>query len=133
MMGVIPLIIVSLAGMIASPRSSADQMYLGSCANDNTIDAGHIVFACTQVLTNCAMTIHAADCYLALYYRGLAEERLEKNEAAVRDFGLSIKIDPSFPGTWVALGEMSEKLGQTDPTMAMLDTMVPPIPTAHRS
>lgn len=120
----IALIAILFVGLFVSPRSSADQTYLGSCANDNTTDPGHIVFACTQILTNCAMTIHAADCNLALYYRGLAEERSEKYEAAVRDFGLSIKVDPSFPGAWVALGQMSEKLGQTDPTMAMLDAMV---------
>lgn len=124
MVGVIALIVVSLAGMIASPRSSADQTYLGSCVNDRTIDASRIVFACTQILANCAMTIHAADCNLVLYYRGLAEERLENHEAAVRDFGFSIRLDPSFPGVWVALGELSEKLGQVDPTMSMLDAMV---------
>ena len=56
------------------------------------------------------MTIHAADCNLALYYRGLAEERLEKHEAAARDFAFSIKVDSSFPGAWVALGDLRKNL-----------------------
>lgn len=122
------VLVAAFAGAILlAGRAAADDdgPYLGHCVDDQTVDAGRIVQACSLLLQDTYVTgVNSGYRYLLLLRRGLAEERMEKYAKAAADYMASTQQAPGYIDSWRALALLYSKAGQPDAVMDALDKMV---------
>jgi tetratricopeptide (TPR) repeat protein len=115
-------LLFACAALAATPASA----YVGAlCADEPKTMPEKIIASCDDVITGNRVYGHyGAWVPAAYYFRGRANERLGRNEQALRDYLTAIKADNSYVDAYQAFGVLEEKLGHDGEAMSMLDTLV---------
>lgn len=117
-------IATALAAMLSLP-AAAQSIDMGNCTQDKAVPAERIVVACTNFINDRMIENWRME-YIAnaLYYRALANERLEKDTEALKDFRELMQKDPQFSDAWVHYAEIVEKKGGPEQFMKVMDIMI---------
>ncbi|MGN6147807.1 MAG: tetratricopeptide repeat protein [Rhizomicrobium sp.] len=111
-------------GVICS-AAQAQSIDMGNCTDDQSVPPERIVVACKNFIGDRMIENWRTE-YIpnAIYYRGLAYQRLGKSKDAQADFLELMRHLPSFAGSWVHYGEIAEQTGAPGGMMKILDIMI---------
>ena len=114
-----------LCVMLNAPPASAQVIYMGNCANDETIAPEKIVVACTSFIQKSLIENWGTQyIYDAIYFRALANERRGRDADAERDLHELMVKAPEIADAWIRFGEIYGKQNGGGGPMQMLDLMV---------
>src|ERR1700679_1785339 len=92
----------SLCVMLNAPPASAQVIYMGNCANDDTIAPENIVVACTSFIQKSLIEGRGTQyIYDAIYCRALANERRGRDADAERDLHELMVKAPAIADAWI--------------------------------
>jgi len=110
--------------LLAPASVRAQSVNMGNCANDDSIPPERIIVACKNFISD-RMVENWRTEYIpdAIYFRGIAYQRLGRDKEAQADFLRLMHEAPGFANAWVRYGQIAEKFSPGQ-MMKVLDMMI---------